>query len=128
MQSLERGTHSGGSESGPGAAELIRRPLFESLLDHVGPGSCQATGRNGFVELLLGRVDQCLNEAVHGFSFSPRDVRKRVSVMEVLAQLIPRQSQIGRRCLEPREPTWMDRPSITARAVNAPGATEEASI
>ena len=77
------------------AVDEIRRALFEVLLDHVGALFGQTTGRNRRVELLLGRLDQRLNEAVDGLSFLLRDLRKRVSVAELLVQLVLRQPEVG---------------------------------
>ena len=97
---------------------------FEVRLDHVGPLLRQTTGRNRRVELLPGRGDHCLNETVDGFPSFLRDVCERVSVAEPFVQLLLRQPEIGRRCLESPEPTRVSVLSVTARAVKAPEATE----
>ena len=102
---------------------MIRSARF--CLDHLGALFGQATGRNRRVELLLGRIDHCLDEAVHGLSLFLRDVRERVSVPESLMQLILRQPEVGRRRLEPSQPARMGMSSVGATAVKAPEAPEE---
>ncbi len=84
----------------------------------------QTTGRNRRIELLLGRVDQRLNEAVDGLSFLFRDLRKRVSVAELFVQLILRQPEVGSCGLQPREQPRV-RPSVGAKAMEAPETAEE---
>ncbi len=106
------------------AVHEIHRPSFDVLLDHVGALLREATRRNRLVELLLGRVDHCLNETVDGFPLVFCDVRERGSVVELLVQLILRQPEIGGRCVESPEPTRASAISVTAKAVKSPETTE----
>ena len=109
------------------AVDEIRSALHEILLDHVGLFSGQAICRDRRIELLLCRIDHCLNETVDGFPFFLRDSRERLSVAELLAQLISGQSEIGRCGVQPGELTHVPGSSIVA-VEPAEAAEEERRI